>query len=100
MFEQFLFIYLNCFLRTIFVRIIIFILSYYVVSLLYSYPDFLKFSVSYHVVSPWPYPSPCFIAFLYSPTNFVLFQLDFRLVPEKVQEKRRNLNSESRFVVV
>ena len=45
MFEH-LFIYLNCFLRTIFVRIIIFILSYYVVSLPYPYPDFLKFAVS------------------------------------------------------
>ena len=49
MFEHLFFIYLNCFLRTIFVRIIIFILSYYVVSLLYPYPGFLKF-----VVSPCP----------------------------------------------
>ena len=48
MFEH-LFIYLNCFLRTIFVRIIIFILSSYVVSLPYPYLGFLKF-----VVSPCP----------------------------------------------
>ena len=40
MFEHLLFIYLNCFLRTIFVRIIIFILSYYTVSLPYPYPNF------------------------------------------------------------
>ena len=46
MFEQLFFIYLNCFLRTIFVRIIIFILSYYVVSLQNPYPGFLKFVVS------------------------------------------------------
>ena len=46
MFEHLLFIYLNCFLRTIFVRIIIFILSYYAVSLPYPYPDLLKFAMS------------------------------------------------------
>ena len=49
MFEHLFFIDLNCFLRTIFVRIIIFILSYYAVSLPYPYPGFLKF-----VVSPCP----------------------------------------------
>ena len=49
MFEYLFFIYLNCFLRTIFIRIIIFILSYYVVSLPYPYPGFLKY-----VVSPYP----------------------------------------------
>ena len=43
MFEHLFFIYLNYFLRTIFIRIIIFILSYYVVSLSYPYPDFFKF---------------------------------------------------------
>ena len=46
MFEHFFFIYLNLFLRTIFIRIIIFILSYYVVSLPYLYLGFLKFSIS------------------------------------------------------
>ena len=46
MFEHLLFIYLNFFLRAIFVRIIIFILSYYVVSLSYLYLGFLKFSIS------------------------------------------------------
>ena len=46
MFEHLFFIYLNCFLRTIFVRIIIFMLSYYVVSLPYPYLGFLKFVVS------------------------------------------------------
>ena len=46
LFEHLFFIYLNCFLRTIFVRIIIFILSYYAVSLSYPYPGFLKFAMS------------------------------------------------------
>ena len=49
MFEHLFFIYLNCFLRTIFIRIIVFILSYYAVSLPYPYPGFLKY-----VVSPYP----------------------------------------------
>ena len=45
MFEHLFFIYLNCFLRIIFVRIVIFILSSYVMSLPYPYPGFLKFVV-------------------------------------------------------
>ena len=49
MFVHFLFIYLNWFLRIIFIRIIIIFLLYYIVSLPYPYPDFLKF-----VVSPCP----------------------------------------------
>ena len=49
MIDHLFFIYQNFFLRIIFVRIIIFILSYYVVSLSYPYPSFLEF-----VVSPCP----------------------------------------------
>ena len=46
MFEHLFFIYLNCFLRIIFVRMIIFLLFYYDVSLSYSCPSFLEFAVS------------------------------------------------------
>ena len=49
MFEHLFFIYLNCFLR-----IIIFLLFYYVVSLSYPCPSFLEF-----VVSPCPRVPPC-----------------------------------------
>ena len=51
MFEHLFFIYLNCFLRIVFVRIIIFLLFYFSVSLPYPCPSFLKFFVSHRDIS-------------------------------------------------
>ena len=55
MFKHLFFISLNCFLRIIFVMLIIFLLFYYAMSLPYPYPSFFKFFVSLYPAVPYPY---------------------------------------------
>ena len=62
MFEHLFFIYLNYFLRTIFVRIII--LIYLIMSCPYRIRILVFRNLSCpHIISLWSYPCPCFLQF-------------------------------------